>query len=219
MKITKLAHSCLLVEMPAPTNRTVLFDPGMFSVELVKAAKLEFLDDIVITHEHFDHFNKELVVELAKQFPKVRIVAPQPVVDQLQQVGVTTATVNAPEGLELLKAPHESLDPMGQAPEAIGVHYLDILTHPGDSYHFVASKEVLALPITAPWGSTVNAVRLATELKPKIIIPIHDAFWIDSWRQQMYSSLAQYFESIGVEFIQPENGKPFVLNLEIAQPS
>lgn len=217
MKITKLAHSCLLVEMPVPTNRTVLFDPGSFSIELIKAANLEFLDDIVITHEHFDHFNKETVVELAQKFPKVRILAPQPVVDQLQQAGVA-AGATASKGLELFEAPHESLDPMGRSPDAIGVHYLDALTHPGDCHHFAASREVLALPITAPWGSTVNAVRLATALKPKIVIPIHDGFWIDSWRQQMYGGLAQYFESIGIEFIQPKNGQPFVLNLEIAQP-
>lgn len=218
MKITKLAHSCLLVEMPAPTNRTVLFDPGDFSVELIKAANLEFLDDIVITHEHFDHFNKGTVVELAQKFPEVRILAPQPVVDALQQVGVA-ASVTAPEGMELFESPHESLDPMGKAPQAIGVHYLDVLSHPGDSHHFSQTKEVLALPITAPWGSTVNAVRLATELKPKVIIPIHDGFWIDSWREQMYGSLAHYFEGQGVEFIRPKNGEPFVLNLEIAQPS
>jgi L-ascorbate metabolism protein UlaG (beta-lactamase superfamily) len=216
MKITKLAHSCLLVEMPAPTNRTVLFDPGNFSVELVKAANLEFLDDIVITHEHPDHFNQETVVGLAQKFPKVRILAPQPVVGILQQAGVAASTT-APEGMELFEAPHESLDPMGKTPQAIGVYYLDTLTHPGDSHHFSQTKEVLALPITAPWGSTVNAVRLATELKPKIIIPVHDGFWVDSWRQQMYDGLAHYFEGQGIEFIQPKNGEPFVLNLEIAQ--
>lgn len=218
MKITKLAHSCLLVEMPAPTNRTVLFDPGMFSVELIKAANLEFLDDIVITHEHFDHFNKETVAGLAQQFPKVRILAPQPVVDMLQQAGVA-ASATAPEGMELFEASHESLDPLGQAPAAIGVHYLDILTDPGDCHHFSQTKEVLVLPITAPWGSTINAVRLATGLKPKIIIPVHDGFWTDSWREGMYDSLAKYFEGLGIQFIQPKNGEPFVLNLEIAQPS
>lgn len=218
MKITKLVHSCLLVEMSAPVNRTVLFDPGMFSTEAVRAANLKFLDDIVISHEHFDHFSEELVTSLAQQFPEVRILAPQAVVDRLQAVGVA-ANVAAPDGLEVFDAPHEALEPMGQTPQAIGVHYLDTLTHPGDSHHFAQSKEVLALPVTAPWGSTVNAVKLATELKPKIIIPIHDHIWRDEWRQTMYTGLAQYFESLNIEFIQPVNGQSFVLNIEVAQAS
>jgi L-ascorbate metabolism protein UlaG (beta-lactamase superfamily) len=218
MKITKLAHSCLLVEMPSPTNRTVLFDPGSFSVELVKAANLEFLDDIVITHEHFDHFDEELVINLAQRFPAVRVLAPQVVVDRLQTVGVAANTV-APEGLEIFEAPHEALEPLGETPQAIGVHYLDMLSHPGDSHHFSSSKAILALPITAPWGSTVNAVRLATELKPKVIIPIHDHIWSDEWRQRTYKGLTEYFERQGIEFVQPVNGQALVLNLEMAQAS
>jgi len=219
MKITKLAHSCLLVEMPAPTNRTVLFDPGMFSLEYIKAADLTFLDDIVITHEHADHFDKDMVVSLAQKFPQVRILAPQSVVDVLQSAGVTTASVQPSEAMELFYSPHEALEPMGPTPDEIGVNYLDILSHPGDSHSFGQTKRTLALPVTAPWGSTVNAVRLATELKPEFIIPIHDGFWVDSWRQQMYAGMAAYFDSVGIEFIEPVNGEPFVLNLELAQPS
>jgi len=219
MKITKLAHSCLLVEMPEPTNRTVLFDPGMFSVEYIKAADLKFLDDIVITHVHPDHFDKDTVAALAQKFPQVRILAPQAVVDVLQQAGVTTASAQVSEGMELFYSPHEALEPMGATPDEIGVNYLDILSHPGDSHSFSQTKRILALPITAPWGATVTAVRLATELKPEFIIPIHDGFWVDSWREQMYAGMAAYFDSVGVQFIQPVNGEPIVLNLEMAQPS
>ena len=62
MKITKFVHSCLLVEMPAPISRTALFDPGVWST--VDVNKLEYLDDIIITHEHGDHFDPELVKKL-----------------------------------------------------------------------------------------------------------------------------------------------------------
>ena len=47
MKITKFKHSCLMVEMP---ERTALFDPGVFSAEMLQAHTFEFLDDIIITH-------------------------------------------------------------------------------------------------------------------------------------------------------------------------
>lgn len=214
MKITKLAHSCLLVEMPQPVNRTVLFDPGAMSAGLVHAANLVYLDDIVITHEHFDHCDESLIAELVQKFPEVRITAPQSVVDNLRRKNVE-ATVSPPEGLTIFDAPHEDLAPMGQTPEAIGVHYLGALTHPGDSHSITESMPILALPITAPWGSTTAAVRLATQLKPKYVIPIHDWMWRDEWRQQMYGSLSEYFKQQGIEYIEAVDGKPFVIDVAV----
>jgi L-ascorbate metabolism protein UlaG (beta-lactamase superfamily) len=212
MKITKLAHSCLLVEMPEPVNRTVLFDPGEMSAELVRAADLKYLDDIVITHEHFDHCNLPLVQELVGKFPQVRILGPQAVTDQLAQVGVSAA-VEPAEGLIVFESPHEPLAPLGPAPQAIGVHYLDTLTHPGDSHHFSETKAILALPVTAPWGTTMNAAKLATELRPQYVIPIHDWMWKDAWRERMYAWLAGYFEVQGITFVQPVDGHAFTLDV------
>lgn len=214
MKITKLSHSCLLVEMPAPMNRTVLFDPGLFSRDMVAAAELAYLDDIVITHEHFDHFDLPMVQELLALFPAARVLAPQPVVRQLADVGIQARSEPA-DGLAVFAAPHESLAPLGEAPEAIGVHYLGALTHPGDCHSFSESKVILALPVTAPWGSTTRAVELALTLKPKYVIPIHDWMWKDEWRERMYDGLAKRFQADGIEFIRPVDGQPFVLDVEV----
>jgi L-ascorbate metabolism protein UlaG (beta-lactamase superfamily) len=212
MKITKLAHSCLLVEMPEPTNRTVLFDPGEMSAERVRQADLQFLDDIVITHEHGDHFDPQLVQELAHQFQEVRILAPQAVVDKLAEMEVK-ASAQPSEELVLFESPHEAVEPIFPQPEQIGVHYLDKLTHPGDSHHFTETKAILALPITAPWGTMVNAAKLAAELKPQYIIPIHDWMWKDEWRLQMYAGLNQFFEGQGIKFMQPVDGEAFTIDV------
>ena len=217
MKITKLAHSCLLVEMPEPVNRTVLFDPGQMSAELVRAAQLKYLDDIVITHEHFDHFDQTLVTELAAQFPKVRILAPAPVVAKLEQAGIVASTTPS-QGMALFDAPHESMAPLGNPPAAIGVHYLDSLSHPGDSHHFTESKAALALPITGPWGTTARAAELVAELKPQYVIPIHDWMWKDSWREDMYARFTQYSKDLGINFISPVDGEPFVLDIKTESP-
>jgi len=213
MKITKLAHSCLLVEMPEPVNRTVLFDPGQMSAELVRAAQLKYLDDIVITHEHFDHFDEVLVAELVAQFPKVRILAPAAVVSKLEQAGIAVASTTPSQGMALFNAPHETMAPLGEPPEAIGVHYLDTLSHPGDSHHFTESKSVLALPITGPWGTTARAAQLISELKPQYVIPIHDWMWKDSWRKDMYVRFELYCKELGATFISPTDGESFVLDI------
>lgn len=210
MKITKFVHSCLLVEMPEPVNRTVLFDPGSMSAPALDVDKLEYLDDIVITHEHADHFDLDLVKQLVAKFPEVRITATGSIVEQLANENIEARNQPA-EGMSFFDAPHESVEPMFPQPEEIGVHYLDLLTHPGDSHSFNETKSILALPVTAPWGSTVKAVNLALQLKPDYILPIHDWHWRDEAREQTYNSLEKLFGAQGITFLKLQTGEPVVI--------
>lgn len=212
MKITKFVHSCLLVEMPEPVNRTALFDPGTMSEEALDVDALEYLDDIIITHKHNDHLSMDLIKKLVAKFPEVRITAPQEVVDQLKEQGIA-ATSQLSDGITFFEAPHESVAPMFPDCQEIGVHYLDTLSHPGDSHSFHETKAVLALPVQAPWGSTVNAVNLALELKPRYIVPIHDWHWRDEARQQSYDSLEKLFQEHNITFLKMETGQPVVLDV------
>ena len=212
MKITKLEHSCLLVEMPAPVDRTVLFDPGVMSEPFVDVDSLEYLDDIFITHGHPDHCYPPLIKKLRDKFPDARITAPAEVVAQLQEQGIE-ASSDAPDGVVFFESPHEEVRPTFPLPEQIGYHYLDVLTDPGDSHSFSETKAILALPITAPWGATVRAVNLALELKPKYILPIHDWHWRQEAKQQTYDSLEKLFADKGIQFLKLENGKPVVIDI------
>ncbi|MDL2342268.1 MAG: MBL fold metallo-hydrolase [Patescibacteria group bacterium] len=211
MKVTKFEHSCLLVEMPAPENRTILFDPGVMSQAALDIDALEFLEDIVITHGHGDHLSIPVIQQLVAKFPTVRITAPAEVVDQLEKEDIT-AYSDPSDGISFFDAPHESVAPLFPQPESIGVHFLDLLSHPGDSHSFTETKAVLALPITAPWGSTVKAVNLALALKPKYILPIHDWHWRDEARQQMYSSLEPLFAQHDIVFLPLTTGSPVVID-------
>jgi L-ascorbate metabolism protein UlaG (beta-lactamase superfamily) len=212
MKITKYVHSCLLVEMPDPVNRTALFDPGSMSVDALDKANLEYLDDIIITHEHQDHFDMGLVKSLVEKFPEVRITATEPIVEMLANEGITASNIES-DGIVFFDAPHEDVAPMFPMTEEIGVHYLDQLTHPGDSHSFTESKAILALPMTAPWGSTVEAVNLAIRLKPQYVLPIHDWHWRDEAREQMYGGIEQLFASHDIKFMKLETGEPVVLEV------
>lgn len=157
MKITKYEHSCLLVEMPEPINRTALFDPGVMSEASFPVDEIEFLDDIIITHIHSDHLSLKIIREMVDKFPAVRITAPAQVVDMLEKEDIT-ATNESSRGIEFFDSPHESVEPLAMQPEQIGVNYLGCLSHPGDSHSFDQSKQILALPVTAPWGSLIEAI-------------------------------------------------------------
>ena len=214
MKITKYMHSCLLVEMPEPINRTALFDPGKYAEGKLDIAKLEFLDDIIITHAHFDHLSVPLIKQLVGRFPNVRITAPSEVVTMLLSEGITATDQPSP-GISFFESPHEKVAPYSQSepPEEIGVHYLDMLSDPGDSHSFGETKAILALPVQAPWGSTNDAVRLALALKPQHILPIHDWHWSDEARHTMYDALEKRFAGEGITFHKLETGQPVVIDL------
>lgn len=210
MKITKLGHSCLLVEMPSPVNRTVIFDPGVFST--VSIDSLEYLDDIIITHIHPDHFSIELVTQLVDKFPDIHITAPDEVVRVLNDAGIP-ATSATSDGITFFDSPHQDLTPLGIAPQELGIHYLEKLSHPGDSHEFSETMPILAIPVTAPWGYPLRAMQKAIELKPKYVIPIHDWFWHEEARNWHYDKFEAVLREQGITFIRPVNGEPFVINI------
>jgi L-ascorbate metabolism protein UlaG (beta-lactamase superfamily) len=212
MKITKFVHSCLLVEMPAPINRTALFDPGEMST--VDVDRLEYLDDIFITHIHGDHYDPERIKRLVAKFPNVRVTATAEIVADLAKHGIT-AHGDAPGGVTFFESPHEKIRPYfdSEPPQEIGVHYLDLLSHPGDSHSFTETKAVLALPVQAPWGSARAAAELAIKLKPKYVIPIHDWHWHDAARIGAYDKFEAALAKEGITFIKAINGEPFVLDV------
>lgn len=210
MKITKFVHACLLVETP---DRTALFDPGTMSETALGADKLSRLDDIFITHEHSDHFSLNLVKQLVQKFPQVRITSTAPVVATLAKEGIAGST-NPPEGVSFFDSPHESKPPlMPVGPEQIGVHYLDSLSHPGDSHSFHETKAILALPVTAPWGTSFKAISLAFELKPRHVLPIHDWHWRDEARQMMYDRFEQVLAGQGITFHKLQTGQPVEIDV------
>lgn len=212
MKITKFVHSCLLVEMPEPVNRTALFDPGSMSEGALDVSRLEYLDDIIITHGHPDHYSPALMDELVAKFPDVRITAPAEVVKKLIGQGITLAASQELDGVKFFNSPHENVKPLFPQPEQLGIHYLGLLTHPGDSHSFTETKQILALPVTAPWGATIKAINLAIELKPKYVIPIHDWHWSDAARDHMYPNISRALAEHDIEFLPLTTGKPVVIN-------
>lgn len=212
MKITKFVHSCLLIET---SNRVAVFNPGQFSWDsgLFNVSSLSRLDDIVITHEHGDHMSLPFIKALVATFPDARITTTENAAKQLTEAGFNNVVTQASEGIELFTSNHEPTEPLGPTPENIGVHYLGLLTDPGDSHHFSESKSVLALPVTAPWGSVMRAAELGAELKPKYIIPIHDWHWNTEARASFYDRLEAFFKDKDITFVKAIDGE--VIELEV----
>lgn len=203
MKISKHVHSCLLVQ---EAGKVILIDPGNYTAQehALNIDTINQLDAIVITHEHPDHMDIPTIKTLIAKFPDVKIFSNLSVKDILGDEKIEVLT-SGNEYVQMSPVPHEKIWFGSPVPNIMATLF-GRFTTPGDSHSFKIQTEILALPVQAPWGSTTRAVELAIELKPKVIIPIHDWHWRDEARKGMYQRLKEYFAQNGIDFKAVETG-------------
>ncbi|MEN8041032.1 MAG: MBL fold metallo-hydrolase [Actinomycetota bacterium] len=182
--ITKLVHACLLVEA---NGKRILLDPGVFTSmdERFDLSMVEGVDRILITHEHADHVDADLVRRVLEQSNDASVETTSSVQAILADEGIDAVT----EGTPQFAAPHERI-PVGPGPQNTGFHVEGVLSHPGDSHSFVETMPILAMPFMAPWGSLVGGVDRTRLVKPRYVIPIHDWFLSGGGRKVMYQLAA-----------------------------
>src|SRR5436190_5939903 len=187
MKITKYVHSCLLVESG---ELNVLIDPGRYSWDshLLNPNHLPQLSHILFTHDHADHYHEQALRALSQQFPHATIITNNNLAKKIKALNLpNTITTGSEESLEIFEAPHAQL-PL-ELPDVlnIGVHIDGKLTHSGDALDIKSTREVLALPLTGPFAGLTQTLKQVVELKPKVLLPIHDWHWHQQARESMYA--------------------------------
>lgn len=203
MKLTKLGHSCVLVETEKSTG---LFDPGGWADrDLIDAVK--HVDEIVYTHEHADHFDIEILKSLVAKFPDVAVICNQDIKKLIKIAGVTIEVKEESNSCIKFVSPHESLPvPGAVAPTENGYHYNDIFTHPGDSQHFSETKKVLAMPFIGPWGKTGDSIDKVLELKPEYVLAVHDWHYTNDAKQWLQGLLEYSLKDSGIKLLPNESG-------------
>lgn len=209
MQITKYVHSCVLVETE---QRVALFDPGSYSWDSGKfdVDTIDRIDRIVITHEHPDHCHPPFLQAVLKRFPQAHIVCNSSVQQVLESAGISAMfRGNQTACTRPFEAPHEKLPMLSvESPQNTGYHFVERFTHPGDSHHFTETKPVLALPVTAPWGSTTAAIELAVRLKPQYVLPIHDWHYREEARLRLYELIEKPLADEEIQLLKVEDGVP-----------
>lgn len=207
MKITKHLHSCLTIE---EQEKHLLFDPGIYTYQEhgLDISSLKKLDFILITHEHHDHMFVPFIKELVQKFPRAVVISNSSVQNVLSAYNISVTTAGN-EIVTIEEAEHEPV--FGKTFQNYAFTIFDKLTHPGDSLHFTKTAEILALPIQAPWGSYIQALEKAKEIKPKIVIPIHDWHWKDEARKQLYQRAEVYLKEFSIGFKGIENNETLEL--------
>lgn len=176
MRLTKLGHSCLLIE--AGTAR-LLIDPGTLSVGF---EDVRGLTAILVTHQHADHLDTERIGALVHANPDAQVIADTDSVELLNGLGVAARKAVAGDRFDLgvdvqvVGADHAVIHP--DIPMISNVGYLvgERLLHPGDALTVPEQQvEILALPTVAPWMALAEAVDFLRALAPAVAVPIHDA--------------------------------------------
>jgi len=177
MRVTKLGHCCLLIETK---GKRILTDPGSYTVK--EHSNLEYIDFILYTHEHADHYHLDSLKSLLRKNPEVKIYSNSSVGELLNKEGIKHTTLKNGElvflgevSLTGIGKDHAIMHSSIPVSENMGFFIDEQLWYPRDSFtNPERAVEILALPVSGPWMKIGEAIDYALLLKPKTAFPVHD---------------------------------------------
>ena len=210
MRLTKLGHSCLLVE---EGGARLLLDPGTLSGGF---EELEGLSAVLFTHQHADHLDQARLRGLLDRNPRARVISDQGSAEPLGKAGVEVEAVADGQeldvggvGIRVAGRDHAVIHP--DIPVVPNVGYLigGRLFHPGDAFTEPGQPvEVLAVPAAAPWLKLSEPIDYLRAVRPKVAVPVHDQVLSDAGRSIHYRQLEQLGGKGGTALRNLDDGAP-----------
>ncbi len=214
MKITKLGHCCLYVEV---AGVHILTDPGVFSDT---QNTITPVDIVLITHEHTDHLHVPSVVQILKNNPQAVVVTNSAVGALLAEAGVSHMVLEGQStqsvcGIDLAAhdAQHaEIYEAIGRV-QNTGYMIAGRLFYPGDSFHEPqVPVDILALPVAGPWCTVGAAIRYALQVCPRHAFPVHDGMIIEDRIGSFHATPKVALAAAGIAFVALKNGESAVFD-------
>jgi L-ascorbate metabolism protein UlaG (beta-lactamase superfamily) len=185
MKITKYPQSCLIVEKD---GKRLLIDPGVFVANAFSADQLGPVDAILITHEHPDHANPELIMAVVKD-ADIPVIANQGTKNLLGDL--VTQVVDDGEEFDLCgfavrthELPHMLMPDGSKGPQNTGYIIDGAFFHPGDGLEVRdVTVGATGVAVSGPDVSAKDVVSFVASVHAKTVIPLHynhPFFWHDA---------------------------------------
>ncbi|WP_169947464.1 MBL fold metallo-hydrolase [Microbispora sp. H11081] len=186
MKLTKLGHACWRLEKD---GRVLVIDPGAFSGE----GLLDGADAVLITHEHFDHVDANL---LKNASPGLEIYTCQAVANQLGEIPARVQVVNHGDtfgtaGFDVRAVGEWHALNLPDVPpvQNVGFFVDDEVFYPGDALTAPGCDvPTLLVPTNAPWLKGAEMIMYLRYVRPARAYSTHDglvndigATLIDNW--------------------------------------
>jgi len=175
MRITKFGHACVRLEK---NGRAIVIDPGVMTPEPDALAGAEA---VLVTHEHFDHFDPERL----RGFDSA-IYTCAGVARHLSGIGESVIAVRDGDsfsvaGFEVSVAGdnHHFSHPDVSPVDNVGFLIDGEVFHPGDALTVVDVPTVL-VPGQAPWLTVPDMIGYLRRMAPRRAYAIHDGL-INEW--------------------------------------
>jgi L-ascorbate metabolism protein UlaG (beta-lactamase superfamily) len=175
MQLTSMGHSCVRL---SDGGRTLVIDPGAYS----ERSAIDGAEAVLISHEHPDHFDVDLVRAAAAANPRLEIWTNETIAGTLADLGPRVHPVNHGSTFDAAGMDvtvhgdwHATIHP--DLPAVRNVCFLvgGEVFHPGDSFTRPnAPAATVMLPVYAPWMKLSEAVQFARDLRPQRLVAIHD---------------------------------------------
>jgi L-ascorbate metabolism protein UlaG (beta-lactamase superfamily) len=202
MQLTKLGHSCVRLEQ---AGVRLVIDPGSYS----DPHALDDAHAVLITHEHADHVVAESLRAATQSNPELRIWSNPSVADQLAKGGVRAESITQGDHFRVADAFdvqvvgewHAVVHP--DVPRVRNVGYLidSVLFHPGDALTMPEQPvDTLLLPVTAPWSKIAEVIDYTRAVRPRLVVPIHDAILSDTGLALVDRLLGPQGPGIGADY-------------------
>lgn len=174
--LTKYEHACFTIEKD---GQILVIDPGVYTTDFIAP---DHVVGIVITHDHADHYDEELVTAIIDKNPDAMIVGHPSVIDSIEAFQTLTVEPSdslslGPFELEFFGGTHATIADTMPAPANLGVMIESLLYYPGDSFTVPEDRYVdtLALPVAAPWLKISEVIDFLHAVHPHTAFPTHDA--------------------------------------------
>ncbi|WP_122816241.1 MBL fold metallo-hydrolase [Nocardioides pantholopis] len=208
MRITKFGHACVRIEHD---GTTVVVDPGLFATP----EALDGADAVLITHEHFDHYQPDLLRGTDAAVFTVDAVAAK-IAEDAPDVAERVTVVQPGQELDLglpvrvVGELHAVIHP--EFPRVFNSGY--VLTcgdrkvyHPGDALTVPGEPvDVLLVPASAPWMRTSEAVEFARAVGAPRNLAIHDRVYSDFGHGVVETQMNAFLPQAGQEYLRRADG-------------
>lgn len=176
MKITKLGHCCLIIEVE---GIRFLTDPGNYTTA---QNDIKNIHAVVISHEHTDHLHIESLKKVLENNPNAQVICNGSVGALLDNEKIEYTKVSDGESIEIqgvslsghgLK--HQLIFREYEQVENTGYFFANKLFYPGDALHNPGFPiDILAFPVAGPWCTISDALEYVLDVKPKKAFTVHD---------------------------------------------
>ncbi|MET9339589.1 MULTISPECIES: MBL fold metallo-hydrolase [unclassified Nonomuraea] len=185
MKLTKYGHACVRIEK---NGKVLVIDPGVFT----DASALDGADVVLVTHDHFDHADRDKLAALA---PEVSIWTCEGVASGSAE-GLDAHVVRHGDAFEaagfemkVFGEWHAANHPDLPVVDNVGFLVDGEVFYPGDAFTVPpVPVGTLLVPTGAPWLKLAEVIEYLRTVKPARAYSTHDALYseaglglVDNW--------------------------------------